>query len=99
MKNANTVDYIVMSAGTIFGIANIEHILGIVLLVIQIAWFMTKLIYSSYKSIKENEDLSHLDDEVDEFTDTINSIKDKIAKDRAENEEKLKGETEQIGDE
>lgn len=99
MKNASQImDTTLMATGTIFGLANIEHILGVVLLIIQIAWFMTKLILASYKSIKEGESLDEHDDEVDEFIDTLNGIKNDIADKRAENEEQLKNEEQNGGE-
>ena len=99
MKNFFAVtDTVLMATGTIFGIANIEHILGVILLIIQIAWLMTKLIVASYKSIKEGEPLDEHDEEVDEFIDTLNGIKNDLADKRAENEEQLKNEEQNGGE-
>lgn len=82
------VDGCLLGFGTVTGLANIEHILGIIILVIQIAWIMTKLVFKIINTIKNNESLNSLDDDVGSAINQIDNIKDslKSGEDIIENE-------------
>lgn len=58
------VDVCLLTVGTATGLANIEHILGIIILVIQLAWLLTKLIVKIVNAIKHNKSLDTLDPDV-----------------------------------
>lgn len=66
------VDVCLLTVGTVTGLANIEHILGIIILVIQLAWLLTKFIVKVFNTLKNNESLDILDDDVGSV---INSLK------------------------
>lgn len=70
------VDVCLLTAGTATGIANIEHILGIIILVIQLAWLLTKLIVKIVNTIKHNENLDALDDDVGSVIGQLEIFKD-----------------------
>ena len=68
-------DTILLTVGSTYSLANIETILGIVILVINLAWIVTKLVYKIVKSIKKGEDLEIHDNEVSSVTKTIEDFK------------------------
>lgn len=73
MRDAEKIiDVCLLTVGTATGLANIEHILGIIILVIQIAWLFTKFIVKVFNTLKNNESLDILDDDVGSV---INSLK------------------------
>lgn len=70
----NVVDYSLIAVGSVISFANIETILGIILLVIQISWLLTKLIYKIVITIKQKGNLDDLDKEVTDITEVIETI-------------------------
>lgn len=52
MRVEHTIDACMLTMGGIWSLANLEHILGIVLLVIQILWLSVKCIVKIYNNIK-----------------------------------------------
>ena len=75
-ETEKVVDVCLLTVGTATGLANIEHILGIIILVIQLAWLLTKLIVKTVIAIKHNESLDNLDDDVGSVIGHLKSIKD-----------------------
>ena len=76
----NIVDGCLLTVGTVTGLANIEHILGIIILVIQLTWLLIKLIVKIVRAIKGNKPLENLNDDVgsvigkiSDFRDTLNN--------------------------
>lgn len=88
MNNPEKVfDGVLITLGTITGIANIEHILGIIILIIQIAWICIKIAMKIITTIKEKKDFSSIDSEVNSAINDLQGIKDSIAyRERADNE-------------
>ena len=77
MKNIhNTIDNILIALGATWSLANIQTLLGIIVLVFQILWLTFKLIVKIINKIKTKGNLDELDKEVDKITDKINSIGD-----------------------
>lgn len=72
------VDVCLLTVGTVTGLANIEHILGIIILVIQLAWLLTKLIVKIVNAIKNNESLDTLDDDVGSVVGQLEIFKDNL---------------------
>lgn len=70
----NVVDYSLIAVGSVISFANIETILGIVLLIIQISWLLTKLIYKIVITINKKGNLDELDKEVTDITEVIETI-------------------------
>ncbi len=68
----NAVDYGLIGIGTLFGLTDIESILGIIILVIQFIWVIIKVILAIKNKNKED-----LKTAIDEGTSLIESIKDK----------------------
>lgn len=69
------VDVSLLTIGTATGLANIEHILGIIILIIQLAWLSTKLIVKIINTIKHNKNLDILDDDVSSVIGHLENIK------------------------
>lgn len=92
-ETENAVDVCLLAVGTATGLANIEHILGIFILIIQLAWLITKLVVKIVNTIKHNENLDTLDNDVgsvigklDVFKDTQNSDEVTIENEHNDNE-------------
>lgn len=80
MKDATkTVDFLLMATGFTYGYANIEQILGIIILIIQIIWFLLKIIVK-VKDIANGgittEEVDELKEELDEFVEEVKSNDD-----------------------
>lgn len=75
MQNSNYVDAFLITLGTGFGIAEIETILGIVLLVFDIIWILSKCIVKVYSAIKEKK-YHDIPDTIKETRDELENLKD-----------------------
>ena len=64
------VDTFLLTTGIFYSLANIEQILGIIILIVQIMWFAVKIFYK----IKDHLADGHLSEE--EYQDVNNDIKD-----------------------
>lgn len=94
-ETEKVVDVCLLTVGTATGLANIEHILGIIILVIQLAWLITKLVVKIVNTVKNNESLDTLDDDVGSvigqmeiFKDSLNSGEEFIENERHDTEQK-----------
>ena len=77
MKNIyNTIDNILIALGATWSLANIQTLLGIIVLGFQILWLTFNLLVKIINKIKTKGNLDELDKEVDKITDKINSIGD-----------------------
>lgn len=83
MKIHDTVDVCLLSIGSIYSLANIEQILGIIILFIQIAWLCVKIgckIYNkiTHKSSEEvtKEEIKNIDILVDKLVDEYSQFKE-----------------------
>lgn len=74
----NIVDGCLLTVGTVTGLANIEHILGIIILVIQLAWIITKLVVKIVTTIKTEQPLDELDDDVGSVVGQLSIFKDTL---------------------
>lgn len=52
MNNLKYLDYTVDATGATYGIANIQQILGVIVLILSILSFLCKIVYSIYIKIK-----------------------------------------------
>lgn len=93
-ETEKVVDSCLLIVGTATGLANIEHILGIIILVIQLAWLLTKLIVKIINTINNNESLDNLDDDVGSVIDQLDIFKDTLKSDE-ENTENERHDSEQ----
>lgn len=94
-ETEKVVDACLLAIGTATGLANIEHILGIIILAIQLAWLLTKLIVKIFNTIMHNESLDNLDDDVGSvigqigmFKDALKSGEETIENEQHDNEQK-----------
>ena len=93
-RATEVVDCALLSVGTLYSMENIEHVLGVVILVIQLAWLCTKLGVAIYKKIKSGGNLSELDGDVGDITGTLGDIIDAVDKlDDEKEEEKSEPDT------
>ena len=75
MSNAkDIVDYSLIAMGTTVSIANIESILGIIMLSIQGLWLAIKLVIKVIDYIKNKKNLTELDGEVEDLVDFVGDI-------------------------
>ena len=65
------IDTVLLTIGSTYSLANIEHILGIIILVIQLAWIMCKLVVKIINTIKSKQPLETCDKDVGSVIDTI----------------------------
>ena len=77
-KINDCIDYTLIVLGTSISIANLQELLGVILLFIQIIWLLIKLIVKIVTTIKNKGNLNDLDDDVSELTNTIGNVITKI---------------------
>ena len=79
-KISNTIDACIMSVGGLYGLSQIESILGIMILSIQVVWLISKLIIKIVRVIKRKKSLEDGDLAVDEFTGDVKDLMKDIFK-------------------
>ena len=57
VNTERTADVLLLTAGTTIGFANIESVLGIVILALQVIWFGAKIISKIYTALKTKQPL------------------------------------------
>ena len=87
MNGSKFVDNALIAIGLAFAISDIESILGIIILIVQLVWILSKAIVRIYHAVKEKNDK--------EVTD---SIKD-LSEDLTDLKKTLPNETKKEGDE
>ena len=86
MNGSKFVDNVLIAIGLAFAISDIESILGIIILIVQLLWILTKAIVRIYHAVKEKNSK--------EVTD---SIKD-LSEDLTDLKKTLPNETKKEGD-
>ena len=81
-KVTNVVDTALLCAGIVYSLENIQHILGIVMLCVQLAWILGKLCYKLITTIRAKGNLTDLDKDVADVVDKIGEIKDSLPQNR-----------------
>lgn len=88
MKVTDTIDTCLITVGSIYSLANIEHILGIIILCIQLAWIISKFVVKLYNKIKNKEPLEDLNDDVNNIIGSIEDIRDALDDDEVNDNER-----------
>lgn len=84
-KVSEFIDGLLLATGSGYALANIQNALGIAILVIQLAWIITKFVVKLVHKLKNKEtDLADLDKDI---TNVIGSLED-ISANLAEMEKK-----------
>ena len=86
MKLETTIDTFMTTIGLTYGLAQIHEILGIVILVLDICWMLTRLGLNIYTKIK-NKDFKGIEEDVNKTLDDLSSIKDSIEQKEKEKED------------
>lgn len=77
-KVSNAVDCTLIALGTTFSLANIQSILGVIMLCIQLVWIAVKLIVKIVDTIKKRENLGQLDGDVKDLVDRIGELQEQL---------------------
>lgn len=81
----HAIDICMLTVGTAYSLENIETVLGIIILVIQFIWLITKLVVKIVKSIK-NKNLDEItDDDINTITGFIEDVKENISDEQEDN--------------
>lgn len=72
------MDGVILATNTTYSLANIESTLGIILLILQIVWILSKFLIKLYDTIKRKESLDDLDDEANTLFTAIADLIIKI---------------------
>lgn len=78
MKFERIIDTCLLTIGSAYSLANVEQILGIVILVIQLLWIIAKLWLKIYTKIKTKKDVETIPDDFKDAVDEISDITDYI---------------------
>lgn len=76
-KVENLVDTSLIAIGTTYSVANIEHLLGIVLLIIQIVWILTRLTISVVRKVKSKQPLDSIKQDFDSAVEDLKLLSNK----------------------
>lgn len=79
-KITNVIDDVLIATGITISLADIHQILSIIILILNVAWILTKLgikIYQKVKQKKYGEIAEDIQTAKDELTEVDNSLKDK----------------------
>ena len=77
----SNVDTAMLTTGAIIGLAQIQQIIGIVLVSVQLTWIVGKCVYSAVKHYKEQKhdsiknDVTQLVDGLRELQEQVNGMK------------------------
>lgn len=89
MKTTETiVDTCLLTAGTIYSLENIEHILGIAILVVNLMWIILKLVVKISHTYNNGCDDNSLDENFEETLDVLNDVKDVISSVKGDSNER-----------
>ena len=78
LKTTSIVDGCLLSLGTIYSLANIEQILGVLILVVQLVWLSFKVGVKIYNTIKNKKPIQTNDEDVEEIKELYEDLKEKI---------------------
>ena len=68
----SAVDYSLIGIGTLFGLTEIESVLGIIILIVQFIWFIVRIVIAI-----KTKDTKELKTTIQEGTEIVNSLNDK----------------------
>lgn len=75
------IDVCLLSIGSAYSLANIESILGIIILVIQLIWFTIKFVSKIVNAIKSGSSVVEvISENADEFIEIVDDVRDAINK-------------------
>lgn len=74
----NIIDAALLSVGSIYSFTNLEHILGIIILVLQIIWISSKFSTKIYKAIKNKKHPQITQEDVHELHETLEDLQDVV---------------------
>ena len=73
-QNKDVIDTVLITLGGTAALANIEYVLGILILVIQIIWILFKFGFKLYTLIKNKKSIEDVDDVFEETIDGLGSV-------------------------
>lgn len=76
LKSTAPIDYLLLVVGSAYSLANIEEVLGIIILVIQLSWIVAKLVFKIIEAIKQKKIPHDIGDDVKDTIDAIEDIRD-----------------------
>ena len=86
MKNTEPiVDGVLLSVGSAFSLANLDDILGIIILVIQAVWICVKMVVKIINTIKSGGSLTDIDEDVGILVDKIEEISNTVEEGEVDN--------------
>lgn len=78
MKLSTIIDTCLLSLGTVYSLANIEQILGILILVVQLIWLISKLCIKIYNSVKNKKAINITQKEVEDVEQLCIDLSEKV---------------------
>lgn len=85
MNKTNAIDGILITIGSAFGLAEIESLMGIIILCLQALWIIIKLIIYVYSKYADDgkiskEDIIDIVNKAEETTDELKKVKENVDK-------------------
>lgn len=74
----NIIDVCLLTIGSAYSLANLEHILGVIILVLQLVWILSKFINKIVKSIKKKKMPQIEEHEVKELQNVLEDLSEVI---------------------
>ena len=86
LKSTAPIDYLLLAVGSVYSFANIEEVLGIIILAIQLTWIVSKLVFKIVEAIKNNKIPHDIGDDVKDTIDAIEDIRDALNPEEGDDE-------------
>ena len=78
MKFEHIIDTCLLTVGSAYSLANIEQVLGVIILFIQLLWIIAKLWLKIYRNIRSRKDIDTIPNDIENTIDEIVDIKDAL---------------------
>ena len=86
MNGSKFVDNVLIAIGLAFAISDIESILGIIILIVQLVWILSKAIVRIYHAVKEKNG-KEVTDSIKDLSDDLTDLKNNLPSQKKEGDD------------
>ena len=86
MNGSKFVDNVLIAIGLAFAISDIESILGIIILIVQLVWILSKAIVRIYHAVKEKND-KEVTDSLKDLSEDLTDMKNNLPSQKKEGDD------------
>ena len=86
-KTTLAIDSCLLALGTTYSLANIRETIGVIILIVELAWIVTKLVIKIVDAIKNKKSIEDINEDVEDLVDKLEDVVDIIDEEDNENGE------------